>query len=168
MIINLQNLEEIRKNNPHKKIVFASGTFDLTHAGHILFFEDCKKFGDMLVIGVGGDSITKQRKGGNRPILNESIRLKTIDSLKPVDFSFIDNISTHENKLALIEAVFEKLKPDFYVINDDAFDIETRKKICSKSGVEIKIIGRWCPPEFQGISTSNIIEKIRNLDDDEA
>ena len=166
-IIQLENISSIRKNSPDKKIVFASGTFDLTHAGHILFFEDCKKYGDILVIGIGGDNITRQRKGSGRPILNEHIRLKTVDSLKPVDFSFLDYISTKENKLALLDVIFEKLKPEAYVINGDAFDIEKRKELCKKYGVALKILPRYCPPEFEDVSTSEILRKIRNLDNSE-
>jgi len=162
-IIQLENISSIRKNSPDKKIVFASGTFDLTHAGHILFFEDCKKYGDILVVGVGSDEITRQRKSSGRPILNEHVRLKNIDSLKPVDFAFIDYISTKEDKLGLLNTVLDKLRPNYYIINEDAFDIETRKTLCDKYGVALKILPRYCPPEFDRIS--RIIEKIKELKD---
>ena len=48
--------------NDGEKIVFCSGSFDLVHAGHVLFFEDCKKIGEILVVGVGGDAIIKKTK----------------------------------------------------------------------------------------------------------
>ena len=163
-IININDLKNIREEHKDKKIVFCSGSFDLTHAGHILFFEDCKKQGDILVVAVGKDSSIKDNKGDKRPILNEHIRLKTIDSLKPVDYCYIDPISMSGNKLYTIERAFENLKPDIYTINEDAFDIPYRKELSEKYGVKLIILPRICPLEFDGISTSKIIQKIKNLD----
>lgn len=162
-VISINDLKRIREENKGKKIVFCSGSFDLTHAGHILFFEDCKKHGDILVVAVGKDSSIKDNKGDKRPILNQYIRLKTIDSLKPVDYCYIDQTSMSGNKLYTIERAFENLKPDMYVINEDAFDIPYRKELSEKYRVKLIILPRTCPPEFDGISTSKIIQKIKEL-----
>ncbi len=164
MIINFEDLSKIRNENINKKIVFCSGSFDITHVGHIIFFEECNKYGNILIVGVGSDKMLRYHKGGNRPILNEHIRLKTIDSFKCVDYSFIDSVSTPDEPLILLRCVFESLKPDFYLINDDAFDIPYRERVCEEFKVKLIILKRWCPPEFEDISTSKIIEKIKNLD----
>ena len=162
--ITFENLAEIRKHNNDKKIVFCSGGFDLTHAGHVLFLEDCKKEGDILIVMVGGDSPVKRDKGANRPILNEHARLKLIDSLKPVDYCFIDNfVSPGAHPLSYIDQVIRELKPDAYVINEDAKDIPYRKALAERHGVKLVISARACPPEFENISTSKIIKKIKEL-----
>ncbi len=88
MIINFGELANIRKKHPDKKIVFGSGCFDLLHPGHILYLEDCKKYGDITVIEIACDANLKIYK--REPILNEQMRLKIIDSLKCVDYSFLD------------------------------------------------------------------------------
>jgi cytidyltransferase-like protein len=163
MIINNEQLSKIRERYKDKKIVFCSGSFDLTHVGHILFLEDCKKQGDILVVGVGNDRMLMHHKGNNRPILNEQIRLKTIDSLKSVDYTLIDGFSSSENPLFLLDKVFEILKPDVYVINEDAFNIPYREETCKKFNVKMVILKRTCPEEFENISTSKIIQKIKNL-----
>jgi len=163
IILNIGELLQLRESNRDKKIVFCSGSFDLTHAGHILFFEDCKKLGDILVVCVGSDRLIKSLKGDKRPILNENIRLKTIDSLKPVDYCFINPCSPEEHPLLILEIVFKKLKPDVYVINEDAFNISYRLNLCKKYKVKLHILKRWCPSEFDSISTSKIIERINNL-----
>ncbi len=163
--IYLSDLEELRLKNKHKKIVFCSGGFDLTHVGHILFFEDCKMQGDILVVAVARDVSLRRRKGNNRPILNEYVRIKTIDSLKPVDYTFISPETSTTDLLHTLNVAFEKLRPDIYVINEDAFDIDQRRELCSKYEVSLKILPRYCPPEFEGVSTSKIIAKIKNLDD---
>ncbi len=163
MIITYKDLKELRKKYYNKKIVFCSGTFDITHAGHILFFEDCKKHGDILVVAVSDDKIIKKYKGDKRPILNEHVRLKSVDSLKAVDYAFIDRpIKIGESKLLVaFNYIFSRLKPDVYIINEDARDIEKRREISDRYNVELKILRRWCPKEFEGISTSKIIDKIK-------
>lgn len=158
---DIELLHKIREQHQGKKIVFSSGTFDLPHAGHVLFLEDCKSLGDVLVVGVGSDAITRARKGTDRPILNEQVRLKTISAFKPVDYCFLDNSSSDEKPLNFITEVFEHLKPDFYVINEDAFDIPYRQQLSKNYKVKLVILKRSCPPEFENISTNKIIEKIR-------
>ena len=162
MLIQYQDLPKLRKKYQDKKIVYCSGTFDLTHAGHILFFEDCKKFGDLLVVGIGSDAEIKKNKGPDRPILNEDIRLKTILSLKPVDYCLLDR-GTHKDKHWQVNHVLKHLRPDAYVVNTDAFDIPSRKKIAEKYGVPFKMLKRSCPPSFKNISSSGIIKKIKAL-----
>ena len=164
-IVNMEELPKIREKYKDKKKVFCSGGFDLTHVGHILFFEDCKKLGDILVVGVARDISLRKRKGEGRPILSEHTRIKTIDSLKPVDYVFMSPSLSTKDLLETVRSAFEKLHPDVYVINEDAFDIPSRRELCIKFNVEMHILPRSCPPEFDRISTSKIIEKIKNLKD---
>ncbi len=162
MIIDFEDLKKIRERHKDKKIVFCSGGFDLTHAGHVLFFEDCKRQGDVLVVMAGSDIAVKRDKGEKRPILNEHIRMKIVDALRPVDYCFIDKLLPPEaHPLEYIDYVFAELKPDIYVVNDDAFDTPYRRIIADRCGVKFVILKRSCPPEFEKISTSSIIKKIK-------
>jgi len=160
-VVTLEDLPGIRTRHKDDIIVLCTGSFDLTHAGHILFLEDCKKLGDLLVVGVGPDTEINKNKKGNRPILNEHLRLKMIDSLRPVDYSFITPLSSGKNWLNPLREIFEKLSPDIYVINSDAEDIAGRKKILKDFNIKLKILDRWAPQEFEDISTTRIIEKIK-------
>lgn len=157
-----KNLRNIRKKHKNEKIVFCSGCFDLTHAGHVLFFEDCKKRGDVLVVGVGNDYILGINKGRNRPILNQCVRLKLIDSLKPVDYCFLDESYQENHPLDIVEGAFKNLEPNIYIINEDASDISYRKRLALKYRTKMVILKRSCPPEFEDISTSKIIKKIKS------
>lgn len=160
-IISPKQLSQIRKKHEDKKIVFCSGTFDLTHAGHALFFEDCKKHGDILVVGVGKDATIKKLKGRSRPVLNEHVRLYTVALFKAVDYCFLEPTPVTEYPLTLLSLVMKKLQPDFYVINKDAFDIPYRRKVVSGRKTKLIIMDRRCPPEFENISTTGIIEKVK-------
>lgn len=158
---NYENLREIRNRFKEKKIVFCSGVFDLTHAGHVLFFEDCKALGDILVVALGGDKSVKNYKGISRPIINEHMRVKLISSLKPVDFCFISTVVQKGNPMYDLENMIKKLKPDIYAINEDAFDIPAREELTTRLGIKLSILKRTCPAEFDFVSTTKIIEKIK-------
>lgn len=84
-------------------------------------------------------------------------------SLKPVDYCLLDLVLRkdphHQVKVGLA-----KLKPDCYVVNAEAFDLNLRRKFAKRYGAKIIVAKRYCPPEFDNISTSKIIEKIKKLD----
>jgi rfaE bifunctional protein nucleotidyltransferase chain/domain len=162
-IITMSQFAEIRKKHAHQKIVFCAGSFDLTHSGHVLFFEDGKKYGDILVVGVGTDHLIRQAKGLERPILNEHLRLHMINSFRMVDYCFLDTLSSPEDLHAGVEKAFEELQPDVYLINSDAFDIVGRTKLVEAYGIKFCILDRTCPEQFENISTTAIIEKIKKL-----
>lgn len=162
-IITTAEFSDVREKHKDKKIVHASGMFDLLHPGHVLFFEDCKKHGDVLVVGVGGDSNVKQRKDSGRPIMNLAMRLKLVDSLKAVDYCFTNGHTPVAHPLEFLNVIFDQLRPDAYVVNEDASNIPYRREAAEKYGVEFVVLERSCPPEFENVSTSKLIEKIKNL-----
>lgn len=163
--IRFEDLAAIREKHKEQTIVFCSGGFDVTHAGHALFFEDAKSQGDVLVVMVGSDKSVKRDKGPSRPILNEHQRLKMVDSLKPVDYALIDElVPATEHPLYYIDMVFEKLRPDIYVVNQDGFDMPYRKEMVKRFGTKLMVLERTAPSELGKISTTGIIKKIKELD----
>lgn len=72
-----------------KKIVgFTCGAFDITHAGHVLMFNECKKVCDYLIVGLQTDpSIDRPFK--NKPIQTVEERMIMLKALKPIDEIFI-------------------------------------------------------------------------------
>lgn len=163
MIIDVKDLPNLRAKHSEQRIVLCTGSFDLTHAGHVLFLEDSKKLGDILIVGVGSDSIIKYNKGPSRPILNECLRSKMISAIKPVDYVYIDTLGKFNVPLSSLQSALCILKPDVYAVNSDGFDMEKRKDIVNACGVEMIIMDRVCPDEFNNISSSGIIKKIQEL-----
>ena len=53
-----------------KKIVFTNGCFDILHAGHVIYLEKAKNFGDLLILGLNSDRSVQALKGKGRPINN--------------------------------------------------------------------------------------------------
>src|SRR3989344_2336425 len=158
MIITPDDLPKIREKHKNQKIVFCSGVFDLTHAGHVLFFEDCKKHGEILVVVLGKDRNVKDYKGDKHPIMNEHIRLKMVDSLKPVDYALLDTYDApKEDPAFLINKFLFDLKPDVYIVNKDAFNLSYREEMAKKYNTKLIVLERYCPEEFDDISTTKLI-----------
>lgn len=162
-VITVRQLLAIRRRHADKKIVFCSGVFDLTHAGHALFFEDCKRLGDVLVVAVGRDVDIRKYKGKGHPILNQHIRLKMVDMLKPVDYCLFGNCIKKEDMIMPMRSMLMRLKPDIYAVNSDAFDMSGRIQLAGECGAKLIICERSCPAAFREISTTKIIETIKQF-----
>ena len=61
------------------KAVMVFGTFDILHPGHINFFKQAKKYGNLIAV-IARDRTVKQVKG-RLPKYSEKQRLKAILSL---------------------------------------------------------------------------------------
>ena len=153
------NLSEISKKHPGKKIVFCTGCYDILQSGHAVFFSQCKEFGEILVVGVGRDSVIRSLKGNGRPVNPENNRVYLVAAMGDVDYAVLNNEEIIDGKIDFA-GILEKLRPDIFVLNDDDSGIEAKKELCDRYSVEIKFVKRIVPEELEPTSTTNIIEKI--------
>ena len=158
-------LEEERKQG--KKVVMASGTFDLFHLGHMRMLAAAKEKGDILVVAVKSDRAAALKKE-DPPVLNQEIRMETIancisadyvimadyDPLRSVPFTF-ENTPSYE-WLNIFAPVLETLKPDIFVHEDNPVIKAARKEMFEKCNVKGIV-----HPRTEGISTTEIIDKIK-------
>jgi len=155
-IINLDDLEKIREDYKDKKIVFSGGCWDLFHLGHALFISQCKKHGDIHVVGVGRDSTLKKLKGNKRPIFPELNRLAMVACLKDVDYTLLTEELIDNSD---IKNILKKLKPDiFTVCEEDIMAINAEKGLCKELGIEMRLVPRI---RVNPSSTREIIQKIK-------
>ncbi|MCL2642704.1 MAG: FAD synthase [Candidatus Bathyarchaeota archaeon] len=117
-----------RNRNGNRKIVLASGVFDLLHLGHVKFLEEAKRAGGenaQLVVIIARDQTVEQIKR-RKPIMPESQRKTLVESLKVVDLAVLG----FEN-MAIAEMV-TKIKPDVIALGYDqenmAQDVEAYLK----------------------------------------
>ena len=146
-------VEKARK----KKVVLASGTFDLLHFGHVKYLEEAKKAGGEnaeLIVIVARDSTVEKRKG-KRPVMPEDQRRALVESLKVVDEALLGYEEFDISK------VVEKIKPDIIAVGHDQAGIEreVRKAMAEKNlNVQVVKIGRFGKEELN--SSSKIKRKI--------
>ena len=108
--LNPYSLSKILKTKKNIKIVLVHGVFDLVHLGHIQYFNEAKKHGDILVVSLTGDKFVK--KGINKPHYDQYQRSKVLSSLSAVDYVTISD-DFHASK------VIQILKPNYYVKGPD-------------------------------------------------
>ena len=152
MIIKFSELPKIRRKYGKDKIVFAGGTFDIFHKGHIEAIKNLKKYGDIVIIAVSTNKRVRERKGPLRPILSQKERLALVDAVRYVDFCLL----APESKKGLpvpTMRILEKLKPDDFVSIENNW--LKYKKDVECLGIRLHILKRgWRS------STTAVIEKI--------
>ena len=132
-----------------KRIVFTNGCFDILHIGHIRCLEEAKKRGDFLIVALNSDRSIRSIKGPSRPFTPEAERAEVLSALGCVDYVVIFD---EADPLELISS----LKPNVLVKGGD-WTPETTigRKVVEGTGGEVVII-----PQFQGVSTSAIVDRI--------
>lgn len=145
------------KEDKKRKIVLASGTFDLLHLGHVKYLEEAKRAGGLkaeLIVIVARDSTVEKRRG-TRPIIPENQRRALVDSLKVVDEAILGYEDLDVGK------VVEKIKPDVIALGYDRGDIEqTVRNHVKEKGLMIKVVRISKFEEEELNSSSKIKQRI--------
>ena len=136
MIVDYAELRELRGKYTEEKIVFAGGVFDLVHEGHVAGMQYCKDMGDILIVGVSSDERVRQRKGHSRPIRAEQGRMRLVDALKPVDFTFLMPLPNSVDTPTI--QVVKWLSPDIFADHiENRLRWEGSRDILESLGVEL-------------------------------
>jgi D-beta-D-heptose 7-phosphate kinase/D-beta-D-heptose 1-phosphate adenosyltransferase len=157
----VQFIEKIRHMHPGKTIAFASGCYDIFQPGHGIFFEQMHEIADIVVIGIGRDSVLKALKPG-RPINSEMNRVYVLASMKAVDYVIIDSSLVEQPGKIDFRLTLETLLPDYFVLNSDDSGIDTKRMLCEKLKIELRLVERIVPTFLDPTSTTEIINKIKN------
>lgn len=152
MIIKFHDLAKIRDNSPEKIIVFAGGTFDLLHTGHVEFLKKLRNLGDIVVVAISSDRRVRDRKGKHRPVHDQRTRVTVVDAIRYVDYTLIAPYGFKQKEAPTIQ-IIKRLRPDIFVTRD-------RKWIKFAD-----IIYKYCPKleidtSVKRNSTSRIIKKV--------
>lgn len=130
-----------------KKIVFTNGCFDILHIGHVRYLKEAKALGDILVIGLNSDKSVSTIKP-DRPVNPQDQRAEVLASLEVVDYvTLFDEDTPYE--------LIKLLKPDVLVKGGDW---KKEDIVGSDIAKETRSL-----PYIHGISTTEIIEKIKKL-----
>jgi D-beta-D-heptose 7-phosphate kinase/D-beta-D-heptose 1-phosphate adenosyltransferase len=116
-----------------RKIGLTSGSFDLIHFHHVLYFTRCSRYCDVLIVGVDSDELVRERKGEGRPVIYDSRRVVMVDAIRYVSFAFILNSVNDFGEIAQITA------PDV-IFKSDAFLGREHEVVGRQHAGQIKII----------------------------
>ncbi|MBR3624698.1 MAG: adenylyltransferase/cytidyltransferase family protein [Selenomonadaceae bacterium] len=71
-------------SEPHYKVGYTQGVYDMFHIGHLNLLNNAKKYCDYLIVGVNTDRLVKSYKNKS-PVINERDRLAIISNIKVVN-----------------------------------------------------------------------------------
>ncbi|MFA5856446.1 MAG: adenylyltransferase/cytidyltransferase family protein [Candidatus Pacearchaeota archaeon] len=138
------------------KKVFVSGCFDPIHEGHIAFFENAAKYGN-LYVSIGSDQTIKELKN-REPYHNENARLYHINSIKFVKHAFI----AKGNGILDFENEIKEIKPDIFIVNLEGDRLEKRN-LCKNLNIEYKVLERIPYPGLLPISSTELRQKMSRI-----
>lgn len=140
----------VKKN----KRVFVSGCYDMLHSGHVAFFKEASKYGD-LYVGIGSDKTIEKLKN-RKTIYSEKERLYMVKSIRYVTDACIN---TGSGMMDFIESV-ERFKPDIFVVNSDGGS-ETKRKFCEECGIEYVVLQREPEAGLKARSTTALRKEVK-------
>ena len=140
--------------------IFTNGCFDILHRGHIELFKFCRlqHAYKQVVVGVNSDESIKELKGPDRPIMSEEDRIAVLLAIQWIDYVIIFDT---KSVLPLIEA----LKPSFLIKggNYSTKACAVADQIVGQKFVESYDGRVYTAPMIEGVSSTNIIERINNV-----
>jgi cytidyltransferase-like protein len=131
------------------KKVFVSGCFDLLHSGHVEFFSEAAKYGD-LYVALGSDKTVFELKG-RLPVNGEQERLFMVRSVSSVKDAFISRGSG----ILDFETELREIMPDYFVVNADGH-LSEKRDLCHALGIQYIIADRKPHPGFDARSTTEL------------
>lgn len=135
-------------------IGYTTGVFDLFHIGHIRLLRSAKELCNKLIVGVTTDEAASYK--GKTPILSWENRYHTVQACKYVD------VVIPQHDVDKYEA-WKRLKYNVLFVGDDWYDTQSWNEYENKlKKYKVNIVYL---PYTSGISTTDIINDIKNLRD---
>ena len=144
-------------NEPKEKKnrrVFVSGCYDMLHSGHVAFFKEASKYGD-LYVGIGSDKTIEDLKH-RKTVCSERERLYMVKAIKYVTDACIN---TGSGMMDFIESV-DRFKPDVFVVNSDGGN-DTKRLFCEERGIEYVVLERQPEAGLEARSTTTLRSEVK-------
>jgi D-glycero-beta-D-manno-heptose 1-phosphate adenylyltransferase len=137
-----------------KRVVFASGVFDLLHPGHVRLIEQARSLGDVVVLGVQMGSGEASVKNARTPITPAAERAEILAALAAVE-AVVELDAPDARKL------IASLAPDVMVKGGSAgSDASAFRDDAEAEAAGIKVVRIPLEP---GYSTTRLLERIAEI-----
>lgn len=135
--------------------VFVSGCYDMLHSGHVAFFKEAAKYGD-LYVGIGSDATIEELKH-RKTVYSEKERLYMVKAIRYVTDAYINPGS---GMLDFVETL-DRVKPDIFVVNSDGGS-ETKRQLCKERGIRYVELQRIPDAGLEARSTTSLRRDVRS------
>ncbi len=134
------------------KKVFVTGCYDLFHSGHVEFFREAAKYGD-LYVAIGSDKTIYGLKG-RMTVNSEQERLFMVKAVSHVHDAFVSQGSG----ILDFETELREMRPDYFVVNSDG-NISEKQELCQELGIEYVILERKPHEGLEARSTTTLLKR---------
>lgn len=139
-----------------KRVVFASGVFDLLHPGHIRLLDQARSLGDILVVGVQSDAIAVAA-GPNESRMLVTPALERMEILGAL--AAVDRVVEFDEPDA--RQLLANLSPDVVVKGgSEGSDASAFREDAEAEAAGIKVVRIPLEP---GYSTERLLERIQQI-----
>ena len=119
----------------------------MLHSGHVAFFAEASKLGD-LYVGLGSDRNIAELKH-RKTVNSDAERLYMVKAIRYVKDAWINSGMGHMDFTAEVEA----LRPDIFFVNSDGYS-EDKAAFCKAHGIELVVAERIPSPGLPARSTT--------------
>lgn len=138
----------------NKKKVFVSGCYDMLHSGHVAFFKEASRYGD-LYVGIGSDTTIEGLKN-RKTVYSEKERLYMVKSIRYVTDAYINRGS---GMLDFVDTM-DMVKPDIFVVNSDGGS-DVKRQLCMERGIEYIELERIPEEGLDARSTTSLRKTVK-------
>lgn len=138
-----------------RKKVFVSGCYDMLHSGHVAFFKEASKYGD-LYVGIGSDKTIQELKH-RKTVYSEKERLYMVKAIRYVTDAFINRGS---GMLDFIDSL-DRVQPDIFVVNSDGGS-DIKRNLCRGRGIEYIELERTPDAGLEARSTTSLRKGVKS------
>lgn len=138
-----------------RKKVFVSGCYDMLHSGHVAFFKEASRYGD-LYVGIGSDKTIAELKH-RKTVYSEKERLYMVKAIRYVTDAFINRGS---GMLDFIDTL-DRVRPDIFVVNSDGGS-ELKRNLCLGRGIEYIELERTPDAGLEARSTTSLRKGVKS------
>ena len=138
---DLKRLVEVLKEAGYT-IVLTQGVYDMFHVGHGRYLKDAAAFGDILIVGIDSDELTREMKGDDRPFDEFDERIELLSMLWFVRIITRRDVGQHMHDLIKL------VRPDVLVMSKTTKSFtEEDKEILKEYCGRIEHLEPKAPPE---------------------
>lgn len=138
------------------KKVFVSGCYDMLHSGHVAFFREASRYGD-LYVGIGSDRTIEDLKH-RKTVYSEKERLYMVKAIRYVTDAYINPGS---GMMDFVETV-ERVQPDTFVVNSDGGS-DAKRDFCRERGIEYVVLEREPEAGLEARSTTALRRDVKSM-----
>lgn len=136
------------------KKVFVSGCYDMLHSGHVAFFKEASRYGD-LYVGIGSDATIEGLKN-RKTVYSEKERLYMVRAIRYVKDAYINPGSGMLDFVDTLDIV----RPDIFVVNSDGGS-DLKRELCRQRGIEYVELERIPEEGLEARSTTSLRKGVK-------